>query len=437
MSSKDKLSTGKRTFIIGGALATIFSGVYFRKGIERIMKSEISNMDEQYSMLLNISHRRSKLQSSRLSIKNAVFKKNITQLECENTEFINCDFHDDVVINVRSLLNVEFRNCNIKNSKISSGVWKNVTFSNIDASGEFEILGDEGSSDVVFKKCNLIGPAFSEESDHENTFGAAGTFGTAEFIDCNIQYVGIEGPHGLTVKNSRLNKIKAIAQRKHGNLTLDRVEIKDYLNLTSGIFSNINITNTHFEYLDMEKVKSDNFIMQDSSGHFFGKLMTTGKMEVRRCTFTAEGNPEIISQHEDAGFSIIYSKIELLTIESVKFSGRNGNLFIGGSINILFNEKEPMYGPPIEYTSYGKIYIKDTSLKNAFLSFLKADSLKLENCDLENTNCSKSLVDHLEIINCSFSGKVNFNGTIIKAFSEAKNVKNPNLLISRDVNNFL
>jgi len=437
MSNKDKLSAKKRTFIIGGAFATVFSGIFFKNGIERIMKHEISDMAEQYSMLLNISLRRSKLPSSRLIIKNASFTKNITQLECENTEFINCDFNDEVVINVKSLHNVEFRDCKITNSKISSGVWKDVTFDNIHASGQFEVLGDEGSSNVLFKKCNFTGPASSDEDNHENTFGAAGTFGTAEFIDCDIRYVGIEGPYGLIVKNSRLNKIKAIAQRKRGSLTLDNVEIKDYLNLTSGIFSNIDIKNTRFEYLDLEKVRSDNFLMEDSSGHFFGKLMTTDEMVVRRCTFTAEGNPENISQHEDAGFSVIYSKIGLLTIESVKFSGRNGNLFIGGSVNILFNENEPKYGPPIEYTNFGRIIIKNTSLKNASLSFLKSEKLQIENCDFEDTDCSKSYIDNLEITNCTFSGKVDFSGTIIKIFSEAKNLRKPSLLMNRDVNQFL
>jgi uncharacterized protein YjbI with pentapeptide repeats len=435
--SDDKLSARKRTFIIGGAVATIFSGIFFKNGVERIMKSEISDMNEQYSLLMNINLRRSKLASARLSIKNASFTKNIKQLECENTEFINCDFYDDVVINIKSLHNVEFRDCNIRNSKISSGFWKDVTFNNVHASGEFEILGDEGSSNVVFKNCNLNGPAFSEEGNHENTFGAAGTYGTAEFIDCDIKYVGIEGPVGLIVKNSRLNKIKAIAQRKHGYITLENVEIKEYFNLTSGIFSNINIKNTRFDYLDMEKVKSDSLLIQDSSGHFFGKLMTTDELTVRRCTFIAEGDPENISQHEDAGFSTIYSKIRKLTIENVKFSGRNGNLFIGGSINILFNEKQPEYGPPIEYTTYGEIFLKDTSLKNSSLSFLDCDELRIENCGFENTNFSKSRVRNLEIINCTFSGKVDFSGTIIKGFSEARNVKEPSLRMIQDVNKFL
>ena len=434
MDIDTKVSRRRRNILVSGALTTIFTGLYFKEGIKKIMKSDISAMSDQYAMLMNIDLRRSRLQNEPLMIQNAVFRHAMHALVCENTQFDHCDFTEEAAINVKSFKNVKFSHCTMDGSKISSGIWQDVLFSDCSGRGEFDILGDEGSRNVVFDKCRFAGPPHTEESYHENHFGSAGTYGFASFVNCDLTYMSIEGPEGLSIKDSRLNKVKATVQRKRGNLYLENVDIKEYLNLTSGIFSSVVMKKVRCEYMDMDSVNADAFVMEESSGHFIGKLMVVKQMRFKQCSFSANGDAHDASQREDGGFSLIYSTIGALSVEDVHFSGRNGALFLGGAVNLLYKKDQPKYGGPIGYTKYGTISIKNTSLKGAFLSYMKSGELSVEHCDIDNADFSNSEIEKISITGSTFSGKVDFSKTVIGHFSAHNNIRKVNAEIISDTN---
>lgn len=429
-----KVSRRRRNLLVSGALTTIFTGLYFKDGIKKIMKSDISAMSDQYAMLMNIGLRRSRLQNAPLMIKNAVFRHAIHALVCENTQFDHCDFTEEAAINVKSFNNVKFSHCTMDGSKISSGIWRDVLFDACSGRGEFDILGDEGSRNVVFDKCRFTGPPPAEGSFHENNFGSAGTYGVASFVNCDLTYMSIEGPEGLSIKDSRLNKVKATVQRKRGDLYLEKVDIKEYLNLTSGIFSSVVMKKVRYDYMDMDSVNADAFVMEDSSGHFAGKLMVVNQMRFRQSSFSAHVAPQDATQREDGGFSLIYSTIGALSVEDVQFSGRNGALFLGGAVNLLYKKDEPKFGGPIGYTKYRTISIKNTSLKGAFLSYMKSGELSVDQCDIDTTDFSNSQIDKISIIGSTLSGKVDFSDTVIGRFSAHDNIRKPDARIISDTN---
>lgn len=398
------------------------------------MKPNITSMPDEHAMLLNVELRRSRLQKSPLIINNAVFSESLQELVCENTQFNHCEFADGSNFDVTSFTNVTFSNCTMLESKIGGGTWNNVLFEGCEAHGEFKIVGGEGSRDVVFKKCVLTGATPRAHSNPEDSFGSAGTLGNASFVDCDVTYMRIHGRTGLSIKDSRLNKVDAVTQQGNGMLNLDNVDVKDYLDLTSGKFSSIQMKNVRFEYIDLESVETGILNIEESYGHFSGKLLVAKQMVVRSCTFGANGNPHDPSERKGAGFNILYAKIASLAVDDVKFIGSNGSLFLGGAVNLAYDKDEPRYGDPVGYSSYGKLSVKNTSLKGAFLSYLKASELYIDHCDIENADFMDSHIDKMEITGSTFSGKTDFSGTVINHCNVTGNIRKPDAKINLDKN---
>ena len=391
-------------------------------------------MPNEHAMLLNIDLRRSKLANAPFVIRNAIFSENMRDLVCENTYFINCDFVGAVIIHVKSFIDVKFSNCTIINSRIGSGKWHDVVFDKCKAQGEFRIVAGNGSQNVTFNECILTGGTPQKSSNPEDRFGTAGAVESAAFINCDLTYMSLNASTGLMIKDSRLNMVDAITQRDRGILTLDNVEIKEYLDLSAGIFSSIKMKNVRFEYIDMKNVKTETFTMEGCSGHFFGKALSAKQVTVRNCTFGANGNFGNPSERENAGFSTIYAKINSLQIEDVKFIGTNGLLFLGGAVNLMYKKDEPKYGGPIDFTVYGKISIKNTSLKGAFLSYLQCDDLDIEHCDVDGADFVNSKIERMNIQHSTFSGKTDFSSTVIGHFSEKDNLRKVDAKIIPDAN---
>lgn len=431
MTDRPTALTRRRTILFGGALTTVLGGFYLQKGIRK-MKPNITTMHEELAMLMDIGLRRVKLKNAPLIISNATFSENLEALFCENTQFIECDFTGDIRINISNFTEVRFVNCNIHESSINGGRWQNVLFDGCNGIGEFGIAGGEGSSNVVFHKCTLAGSPPHEDRHREDGYGVAGTFGSASFVDCDISYMNLIGPSGLSIKDSRLNQVDATTQRKNGYLTLDNVDIKEYLDLTAGIFSSIRMTKVRFEYLDMTNVKTDTLTIESSQGHFFGKALTAKHVEITKCTFGANGDPTDVSERENSGFSIIYAKIDSLSIDDVKFIGTNGSLFLGGAINIMYKKDQPKYGGPIDYTTYGKISINNTSLKGAFFSYLKSKEMKIDRCNIGNADFVHCQIGNMEITGSEFSGKTDFSGAVIDRLRERDNIRSQDAKIFPD-----
>ena len=434
MADKSTRFTRRRAVLFGSVLTAAFAGVYSKESIKNLLKSEISAMHDEYAMLLNIDLRRTKLPLSPLVIANAVFRDNIDELVCENTQFHNCDFTGEVLINVKDFKEVKFVNCTVHRSSISGGRWNNVLFEGCNGIGEFGIGGGEGSKSVLFHKCIFTGTSPQKDSHREEGYGSAGSFGTASFVDCDISYMKLHGPAGLSIKDSRLNQVSATAQRKNGHLSLENVDVKDYLDLTAGIFSSVTFKNIRFEYIDMKNVKTDTLDMQECQGHFFGKSLAAKQFTIRKSTFGANGDPGDTSERENAGFSTLYAEIGLLLIDEVKFIGTNGSLFIGGAINIMFKKDRPEHGQPVDYTVYGKISIKNTSLKGAFLSYLKCDQIEIAHCDIENADFVNSQIENLHIFGSTFKGKADFTNAVINHFSAEDNIRKFDAKIVSDKN---
>lgn len=424
----------RRNVLFGGALATIFSGLYFKEGFKRMMKSEISAMNEVRAMLLDVNLRRKNLQDQPLLISDAIFRENMTEIVCENTEFNNCDFMEELTIAVKSFTNVKFLNCTFRESSISGGGWTNVIFDRCRGVGKFGIGAGEQSTNVSFNKCEFNGSKPSKDMHPEDGYGTAGSFGSASFVDCDMSYMKIIGPTGLSIRSSRLNQVDAIAQRKKGSLHLEKVDIKNYLDLSSGIFSSIHIKGSRFEYIDMESVEAGTITIEDCDGHFSGKLLTAQQMTVQKCNFGANGNPLDESERKSAGFNILYAKIRSLSFEDVKFFGSNGSLFLGGAVNLAFDKDEPKYGTPIGYSRYGKISIRNTSLKNGFFSYLKAEEISIKSCEIENADFIDSQIGTMEITESTFSGKTDFSNSIVKHFMQKSNIRKIDSTILSDTN---
>ena len=391
-------------------------------------------MPGEHAMLRNVELRKERLGDASLIINHAIFSASMQELICENTQFNHCDFIGDVILDVKSFTNVTFSNCTIRDSKIGSGTWHNVRFESCHAQGNFKIVGDEHSEDVAFIKCVFTGSTPRAGSNPDDSYGSAGTLGSAAFDNCDMTYMRIHGQAGLSIKDSRLNKVDAVSQRGNGMLKLDNVDVKDYLDLSSGKFSLIQMKNVRFEYIDLEGVETGILNIEESYGHFSGKLLVAKQMLVRSCTFEANGNPHDPSERKGAGFNILYAKIASLAVEDVKFIGSNGSLFLGGAVNLAYDKDEPRYGDPVGYSSYGKLSIKNTSLKGAFFSYLKASELYIDHCDIENADFMDSHIDKMEITGSTFSGKTDFSGTVINHCNVTDNIRKLDAKINLDKN---
>jgi uncharacterized protein YjbI with pentapeptide repeats len=431
MKNSHNYFTRRRIFLGSGIAAAAVIAHPAAKLIESMMKTNIKNMSAEYSMLKDIAHRRASLNGQILTIRNASFNERFDDFSCENTIFINCRFDSDNLIYVTNLLNVKFERCDFSDSQISSGIWKNVKFSNCTANGKFMILADKGSDNLLFEECELSGPPPTSGSGHENDFGTVGSLGTAVFENCKLTYLRIIGTIALTLNNSHLRKIDASTLRGNGSLILKNTEVKEYIDFKMGIFSKLVISHSTFEFMNLDRVKSERLLIADCSGHVVGKFMNLKEMEIRKSTFFSNDAKKEPLSNRRAALSLNASTINSLILQDIKFDGTNSNLYLGGNENILFDKDDPD-SERFETSDFNTILIENTPLKNAFLGFIQANELKIENSEIQNSDFSHSNFQKIIFSSIKLSETIDFKDTHIGEYIKSNVIFNPNLNVISD-----
>lgn len=431
----DKINRpGRRTMLLScGAIALAGIGFATEKLLKKVRMKNIEEMTDEFQMLKNIKLRNAKLGTSTLEIKNASFGENFTDyIICENTVFSDCEFEPGSGIRIKALSNVKFERCHLNDTNMSGGIWTDVTFTDCVADGQFLILADEGSKNLVFNNCNFSGPGAVVGSVHSNHFGAVGSYGNASFNKCTIKYSRIIGDISLTVKNSQLRKISASSSRKYSVITFENVNIQEYITFEEGVFSDFVMKECNFEFMNMDDVKSKRVALEDCVGHFVGKFMNLEEMTAKNCTFESTGEKRAPFGNLTAALSIVGSKINSITFDSLKFNGTNGTMYLGGSEN-PFYDSEDAASKKLETSDFRNLIISNTPLINAFLGYIKASQLILNNSDVENSNFSKSDFGKIAFSNIRIGGKIDFGASRVVEFTKKEITAKPSLDLVSDV----
>lgn len=259
--------TKRRIFLAGGIVTAIGLAQPFAKFAKSLIKNDVSEMPGEYSMLKNIEHRRNILKSKQLVIRSAIFNERIADVICENTIFSESEFESDSALHIKQLTNVRFERCLFKDSRISSGVCKNVHFLHCTGQGKFMILADKGSEDILFEECEFSGPPAKPGAAHENDFATVGSLGSAVFKNCKLTFLRITGESSLTLEDSHLRKIDASTMRQGGNLYLKTVEVEGYIDFQMGVFSKFFVSHSKFAYMNLEKINSKIVLVEDCTRH--------------------------------------------------------------------------------------------------------------------------------------------------------------------------
>jgi uncharacterized protein YjbI with pentapeptide repeats len=407
----------RRSFIkfaaITGAGAT---GVGLYLGKKNILQKNIKAMPDELAMLRDVELRRNSLGQRKLIIKGAAFDNiRFDEATWENTEFIDCHFYPDSLIFAALFKEVHFENCIFYACRLTAKRWENVSFHKSSAREKFEIraTGKE-SKGVTFNACDFIGTHPNPKIIPENEFGVVGAWGDVEFNDCNLEYVQLIAGSRLSVNNSKTNMVDAGGLRENGELLLNDVKGKNYLDVGDSQFSNISIKNCIFEDLRMENVKANEILMDSSKTFFLGHKIKANSLIARDCIFHSDGDPNELGALEYAGFSTLYAKIKSLHVENVQFTGHNGSLFIGGAVNLLYDPKEPKYGSPLGFSNYETIVIRNTSLKRGFLAYTKAKEVEIDHCEIIDANFTHAEFENLRLKNVNMGGTVDFKESHIQ-----------------------
>ncbi|CDG84351.1 hypothetical protein [Janthinobacterium agaricidamnosum] len=414
-----KKSTRRDILRHTGAIVSLMAmGAILLKNSRGLTSKNIEDVQEEFSMLTDIKFRRKKLGDAPLIIENADFKNTVENLECENTRFIGCYFYPGVFIRVKSLKDVLFEKCQFMNANIGQGIWDNVTFRKTDGRGKFVILGGEGSKKTFFDECDFMGLPPNKNIIHENYFGAAGSAGDTVFNNCNLKYMRLYGEAGLSITNSKLQKISAPVQDGGGILLVEKVKCKEYLNFKNSRFSSIRIDDSEIDDLQMINVEGDDFVMSRSSARLLGHGLVLRDAKISDCMFHDNGDPSSVGEREFSGFSTLYGKIDNLEINNVGFQGSNGSLFAGGAVNVYYDPRKLKKSQPIDYATYGRIFIKKTSLKGASFAYVHAKEVTISDCDIVDANFDHSTFDVLTLRQVTLAGKIDFTDTIVKQLKQ-------------------
>jgi len=392
------------------------------------MKRDISKFQEEYAALKDITLRRDAFKMQRLIIKDANFNDNLENIVCENTTFLNCNFESEVTIRFKEVKNVWFDQCTFNATKITGGAWQNVTISNCSARGEFFIVAGEGSKEVNFENCDFIGPPAEAGSYEANSFGTAGSLGSASFDKCKLKYATIGGHSSLIIQNSLLHTINAHSLRGNGLLHLNNVNMKHHIIFSSGIFSEVIIKNCHFGLMECEKLQAKKLTMENCTGFFVGKFMDISSAAIRNCNFDAH------SSHSAsvAAFDCTGSHIDILVLDNLTFGGGSNFLNLGGYKNLIYNKKNSD-SDQYQISKYKQVSILNMLLKNAFLGHLHAEELILRKSKIDNSYFGKSILKKVMFSDVNLTGNIDFESTLIDEFTEEKLVRSPGLNIESDV----
>lgn len=402
--------------LIGAGLGVVGgSTLYLTKNLTIVTKN-INAMPDELAMLRDVELRRNSLGQRKLIIKGAAFDNiRFDEATWENTEFIDCHFYPDSLIFAALFKEVHFENCIFYACRLTAKRWENVSFHKSSAREKFEIraTGKE-SKGVTFNACDFIGTHPNPKIIPENEFGVVGAWGDVEFNDCNLEYVQLIAGSRLSVNNSKTNMVDAGGLRENGELLLNDVKGKNYLDVGDSQFSNISIKNCIFENLRMKDVEADEILMDSCKTPFRGHNIKAKSMVVRNSIFYSDGNPDHLPDRQYAGFSIKSAEIKHLYVENVQFTGHNGSLFLGGAVNILYKPQKPENGPPIEFAEYETIAIKNTSLKRGFLAYTKAKEVEIDQCEIIDANFTHAEFENLRLKNVNMGGTVDFKESHIQ-----------------------
>jgi uncharacterized protein YjbI with pentapeptide repeats len=433
MVIETKQKTRRKLLVSGAILTLAASGFIAERILKNIMMKNISEMPYEYEMLRNITQRKNKLENSTLQIKNASFGKSFTDyITCENTVFTDCDFEPGSGIRIKALTNVKFERCNFNDTNISGGIWNTVSFTDCTADGEFLILADEGSINLTFNNCHFSGPMAVAGSVHQNHFGAVGSYGNATFNNCTLKYARIIGETLLTVKNSKLTKISASASKKHGNVIFNNVLIDKYISFEEGIFSKFFMKDCEFEFLNLDAVESKTIDLENCKGHLVGKFMVVDELTIRNSIFEANGEKIDPFDNQMAALSIAGSAVKNVTLDGLKFRGSNGTFYLGGMKNVFYDKDDPK-SKMVATSEFKSINIHNTPLKDAFIGYIRADELNINNSDIENSDFTNGWFGKITLADLKLIKNVDFSRTRVEEFSKVRLVTESNLNFKNDV----
>jgi uncharacterized protein YjbI with pentapeptide repeats len=391
----------RRELLIAGAGALGALSTSTRAGNTVRKKRRIDSLGKTFAYLQDPELRRKETGDSLLTIEDAeIHGVRFEGLAWQNMLFKNCDFLGAYEVKLVSMNGCRFSGCRFSGI-FAWGVQNAVRFSDCGVAGASHLWGAEGSSDVVYERCNFIGA--NEDSNH---WGSVGTYGEAVFNGCKGKWFGVLGHSVLVIRDCEFDSMECPIDARESNGIIPKVQIEGSrlrrkFDLTASNLHSLTVLDTVFEEINLSDatVKADILFERVKGGFINAYVKQAARLSVRNSQIFGNGTKV---------FEAYAGGIGAIEIDNVVFGGDLSTepVTIAGGTGLDLNN--------VRARVNDSIVIRGSKVPRLNMHHLHTSLFQMKGCALDSLVLSNSRIARLELSANTIARSVDFTDTQAK-----------------------
>lgn len=361
-------------------------------------KRRIDSLGKAFAYLQDPELRRKETGDALLTIEDAeVHGVRFEGLAWRNVLFKNCDFLGAYEVKLASMSDCRFSGCRFSGI-FAWGVQKSVRFSDCGVAGASHLWGAEGSSAVVYERCNFIGT--SEDSNH---WGSIGSYGEAAFYGCRGKWFGVLGHSALVIRNCEFDSMECPIDARESNGIVPKVQIigcklRGKFDLTASNLHSLEVIDTVLEEFDLTDatVKETILFERVKGGYINAYVKEAGRLSVRNSQIFGNGTKV---------FEAYAGGIRAIDIDNVVFGGDLSTepvTIAGGTGLDLANVRARVND---------SIVIQSSKVPRLNTHHIHTSLFQMQGCTLDSLVLSNSRIARLELTANTIARSADFTHT--------------------------
>ncbi len=313
-------------------------------------------------------------------------------IDWKKIAFRNCDFVGAYEVRPASIEEAVFEGCRFSGI-FNLGTLKNVRFVRCLIADTSHVVGDVGSTGVVFDSCEMMG------SDPEpNHWGSFGAYGDVSFIRCKARRTNLSGETEHLMRECEFEDIHCgISKDGGGSLVLiENCKLRGRFRLAPALIRSLTIRDTVIEMLDLAgaTIKDELLIERVRGGSVEAIIKGAKRLAVRDSQFTPPASGEKFA------FSLASNDAQEVLIENTSILGGNILVDIGG-------------GPHTE-----SLFFRKSKFTRLDLQYAHAAHLLLEEFEANSVRLNDARIGKLELSSAAFALTLDLSNTQVHEFKK-------------------
>jgi len=362
-------------------------------GCEMNGKKNIRGFGKTFAYLNDPVLRKSESGNVPLVVEGAEFSgARFDGVDWKKITFRNCDFVGAYDIKPASIEDAVFEGCRFSGI-FNLGTLKNVRFIRCLIADGSHVVGDVGSTNVVFDSCEMMG------SDREpNHWGSFGAYGDVSFIRCKARRTNLSGETKHLMRECEFEDIHCgISKDGGGSLVLiENCKLRGRFRLAPALIQSLTIRDTVIDTLDLTgtTIKEELLMERVRGGSVEAVVKGAKRLAVRDSQFTPSASGGKFA------FSLASNDAQEVLIENTSILGDNILVDIGG-------------GPHTE-----SLVFRKSKFSRLDLQYAHAKHLLLQDFEANSVRLNDARIGKLEMNSAVFALTLDLSNTQVHEFKK-------------------